>query len=141
MDGMELQEFRSAARCIATALFTLHSHDGAHHDVRAANVCWQHNSRRAEAVLVDLSTLGPVNTRPLVSLKDWIPQGVHMTCTLSTVGTYTQHSDMHQMGIMLSKLSTGMPWEGSSIAFCQALQNKQLTASQAMAHPYLSVGT
>ena len=139
---MELQEFKAAARCIAKALCTLHSNRGAHHDVRAANVCWRHNSRRSEAVVVDLSTCGPLDTCPSIQLKDWTPLGSSSTehqniPTLSHVGAYTQYSDMHQMGFMLSKFSKGLPWASNSNDICQALQSKQLTASQTLAHPYL----
>ncbi len=138
---MELQEFKAAAKCIAKALCTLHSNKGAHHDVRAANVCWRHNSRRSEAVVVDLSTCGPLDTCPSIQLKDWTPLELsteHQSIpTLSHVGEYTQYSDMHQMGLMLSKFSKWLQGENNSIDICQALQSKQLTASQMLAHPYL----
>lgn len=55
---MEVQGFKAAARCIAKALYTLLSNKGAHHDVWAANVYWQHNSRQSEAVVVGLPREG-----------------------------------------------------------------------------------
>ena len=123
-------------------MYTLHSSKGAHHDVRAANICWQHNSRQSEAVVVDLSTCGPVDTSPSIKLKDWTPLGLgaeHQDIpTLSPVGAYTQYSDMHQIGLMLSNFSKGLPWESNSNDFCQALQSKQLTASQMLVHAYLN---
>lgn len=135
---MEVQEFKAVARCIAKALYTLHSKKGAHHDVRAANVCWRHNNRQSEAVLVDLSTCGPLDTCPSIQLKDWTPLGLSTEHpTLSRVGAYTQYSDMHQMGFMLSKLSKGLPWDSNSNDICHALQSKQLTAAQMLSHAYL----
>lgn len=141
---MQLQEFKSAARCIATALFTLHSSGGAHHDKRAANVCWRDNSQRLEAVVVDLATSGPLNTHPTIQLKDWTPLALCadadglITPTLSRDRAYTEHSDMRQMGFMLTTLSKGQQWEGNSTAFCRELESKQLTASQVLAHAYLT---
>lgn len=138
---MEVQEFKAAARCIAKALWTLHSNQGAHHDVRAANVCWRHSSSRSEAVVVDLSTCGPLDACPSIQLKDWnslLNSTEHEgTLTLDNTGAYTQHSDMHQMGFMLRKLGKGLPWGSHSNDICQALQTKQLTASQTLAHSYL----
>ena len=138
---MELQEFKAAARCIAKALYTLHSNKGAHHDVRAANVCWRHNSRQSGAVVVDLSTCGPLDTCPSIQLKDWTPLGLgteHQNIpTLSHDRAYSQYSDMHQVGFMLSKFSKGLPWESNSNDICQALQRKQLTASHMLTHAYL----
>ncbi|DBA97037.1 TPA: hypothetical protein ACH3X1_014818 [Trebouxia sp. C0004] len=100
-------------------MYTLHSSKGAHHDVRAANVCWQHKSRQSEAVVLDLSTCGPEDTSPSIKLKDWNPLGLgaeHQNIpTLRHVGVYTQYSDMHQLGLMLSKFSKGLPWESNSI--------------------------
>lgn len=132
------QEFKAVVRCIAKALYTLHSKKGAHHDVRAANVCWRHNSRQSEAVLVDLSTCGPLDTCPSIQLKDWTPLGLSTEHpTLSRIGAYTQYSDMHQMGLMLSKFSKGLPWDSNSNDICHALQSKQLTAAQMLSHAYL----
>lgn len=123
-------------------MYTLHSSKGAHHDVRAANICWRHNSRQSEAVVVDLSTCAPEDTSPSIKLKDWTPLGLgaeHQDIpTLSPVGAYTQYSDMHQIGLMLSKFSKGLPWESNSNDFCQALQSKQLAASQMLVHAYLN---
>ncbi|DBA92092.1 TPA: hypothetical protein ACH3X1_015821 [Trebouxia sp. C0004] len=78
---------------------------------------------------------------PSIQLKDWTPLALgaqHQNIpSLSHVGAYTQYSDMHQMGLMLSKFSKGLPWESNSNYICQALQSKQLTASQMLAHAYL----
>lgn len=142
---MELQEFKVAARSIARALCTLHSNNGAHHDVRAANVCWQHNSSRSEAVVVDVSTCGSLDTCPAIQLRDWTPTRLgtvrqHDNPTLNSSGAYTQFSDMHQMGFMLTKLSKGLPWERNSKEMCEVLHSKQLTASQTLAHPYIHHG-
>ena len=106
---MELQEFKAAARCIVKARYTLHSSKAAHHDVQAANVCWRHNSRQSEAVVLGLPTFGPLNTSPSIKLKDWTPLGLgtehqHIP-TLSHVGACTHYSDMHQTGLMLSNFS------------------------------------
>lgn len=72
---------------------------------------------------------------------DWTPLALgaeHQNIsTLSRVGAYTQRSDMYHMGLMLSKFSKGLPWESNSNNICQALQSKQLTASQMLAHAYL----
>lgn len=139
--GGHLHGTAGFASCVAKALCTLHSNSGAQHDARAANVCWRHNSRLSEPVVIDLSTCGPLDTCPAIQLKDWTPIELgteqQNTPTLSSAGAYTQFSYMHQTGFMLTMLSKGLLWEKSSKEICQALQNKQLKASQMLAHPYL----
>ena len=56
--------------------------------------------------------------------RDWVTERQNIP-TLSNVGAYTQYSDMHQIRLMLSKFSKGLPWESNSNDFCQALQSKQ----------------
>ena len=134
-----MQELRSAARSICRGLQTLNDRNGVHHDVRAPNVCWKANAGRGAAVLVDLSVCGPASKEPTISLKDWSDAG-HGSAqsTLNDAGAYNHLSDMHQLGVMLTQLSRQQVWADSSRAFCIALQNKQLTASQALDHPYLA---
>lgn len=138
-----VQELKNAARSICRGLQTLDSRNAVHHDIRAPNVCWKANALRRAAVLVDLSLCGPASKElPTIKLKDWSDGGHGRTqSTLNHAGGYDHLSDMHQLGVMLTQLSRQQAWADGSTTFCLALQNKQLTATQALAHPYLAADT
>lgn len=137
-----MQEFKCAAKGAAMGLAVLHSNGGCHHDVRAPNICWLRNARHDQAVLVDLSFVGPSDRAPLKPLRGWTgldteqPDAGH-TRTLNREGNYDTLSDMRQLGYMLKHMSDNKSWEQPSQSLCAALLAKQLDAQAALRHEYL----
>ena len=122
----------AAARSVAKGLDSLHEKKGVFLDVRAANVCWQTNTARKQAVLVDVSTCGREGCKPTIMLKDWNKQGTHRT--LDEAGKYDIASDMRQFVVMFRNLCCSSECN----AFCNEIAANELTAAQVLEHPFLN---
>lgn len=119
------------ARCCLMGLGTLHTSKLGHRDPREENVAWLDNISRSHAVLCDLESAGPLD----VDLQG--VQLVYWDDNTLDAGMYTQHSDLYQLALMLSRLSRGKAWEASSRAFREALKSRKLSARKMLQHAYV----
>ena len=119
------------ARCCLMGLGTLHTSSLGYRDPKEENVVWLDDVSRSHAVLCDLETAGPLDVDLTgVQLFYWDDS------TLDA-GLYTQHSDLYQLALMLSRLSCMKAWEASSKPFREALKSRELSAHEMLQHPYV----
>lgn len=114
------------------ALHILHSANMVHRDVRAANHVWADVTKQ-RIVLIDCTDAGPAGRCPDPSLltkrKGWSnPFGG--TDLLEDNGEFSERSDMHMAGAMLLQYFRLL--QHNMLDFCQKLERKELSASQAL---------
>ena len=126
-----MQEFKAVAKSCLTGLATLHASELAHRDPKEGNVVWLDKVDRSHAVLCDLETAGPLDADLQdIRLRHWDDNTLE-------AGVYTQHSDLYQLALMLSRLSYGQGWEARSDQFRKALKRRKKSACKMLKHAYL----
>lgn len=128
-------EARDVVVACLRALQHLHASHPAilHCDVRIANVLFGPEPFLSD---LELAHQGHWQVPPHMMLNDWETGSVDsgLPGTLSPARIYDEHSDIYQVGVMLSK-HTSLPDAG--LALVRVLKSKTMTAEQALAHEFL----